>query len=291
MNRTQYNYNATGLTKDAIRQLAPSVFAESAHESRSARYTFIPTITILEALDREGFVPTQVIQSTSRQEGHENHTKHLIRFRSRNDLGYKPEVFEVALINSHDGSSGYQLMAALWRQVCSNGMMRGDFKDSIRVRHTGNIVTEVVTETLKIAETSGHMFDEIARMKATTLTDAERRLFAKYAMLARFDLDQEEENGVSGEVVSVSESPVPSTALTLYQPQDFLRIRRRDDAAPDVFTTLNVLQENVIKGGVSRRDARGKKHTTRQIKGIDQSVRLNKMLWAMAQEMMKLKNQ
>jgi hypothetical protein len=35
------------LTEDQMRAAAPSVFAESKHESRSERYTYIPTIEVL----------------------------------------------------------------------------------------------------------------------------------------------------------------------------------------------------------------------------------------------------
>jgi hypothetical protein len=44
-----------------------------------------------------------------------------------------------------------------------------------------------------------------------------------------------------------------------------------------------------MKGGVSRR-VRGKRHTSKAINGIDQNVKLNQMLWALAQEMKELKS-
>lgn len=38
------------LTDDQIRRVAPSIFADAPHESRSERYAYIPTATVLQEL-------------------------------------------------------------------------------------------------------------------------------------------------------------------------------------------------------------------------------------------------
>jgi hypothetical protein len=43
------NRQHEALTLDAVRQYAPSAFATQAHDSRSDRYTYIPTSTVIEA--------------------------------------------------------------------------------------------------------------------------------------------------------------------------------------------------------------------------------------------------
>lgn len=43
------------LTNDELARFVPSVFSEEKHESRSERYTYIPTITLLDKLRNEGF--------------------------------------------------------------------------------------------------------------------------------------------------------------------------------------------------------------------------------------------
>ena len=42
------------LSDDQIRTVAPSIFAEAPHESRSERYSYIPTAALLSELRREG---------------------------------------------------------------------------------------------------------------------------------------------------------------------------------------------------------------------------------------------
>ena len=44
------------LSDDQIRRVAPSIFADAPHESRSERYSYIPTATVLTELRKEGLV-------------------------------------------------------------------------------------------------------------------------------------------------------------------------------------------------------------------------------------------
>jgi hypothetical protein len=49
------------------------------------------------------------------------------------------------------------------------------------------------------------------------------------------------------------------------------------------------VQENLIKGGLRGRTAKGKNTTTRPA-GIDGDIKLNQALWKMAEEFAKLKS-
>jgi hypothetical protein len=48
------------LSDDQIRRVAPSIFADAPHESRSERYSYIPTAAVLTELRKEGFEPFMV---------------------------------------------------------------------------------------------------------------------------------------------------------------------------------------------------------------------------------------
>ena len=69
------------LNNEEIRAVAPSIFASEKHDSRSERYTYIPTIEVLEGLRREGFQPFMACQARCRDEGKREHTKHMLRLR------------------------------------------------------------------------------------------------------------------------------------------------------------------------------------------------------------------
>jgi hypothetical protein len=54
------------LTREELFRVVPSVFSEDKHESRSERYTYIPTISLLDSLQREGFQPFFACQTRVR---------------------------------------------------------------------------------------------------------------------------------------------------------------------------------------------------------------------------------
>jgi hypothetical protein len=68
-----------------------------------------------------------------------------------------------------------------------------------------------------------------------------------------------------------------------------LRPKRREDVSGDLWTTFNRVQEHLVKGGLRGRSATGRPTTTREVKGIDQGIKLNRALWILAEEMRKIK--
>jgi hypothetical protein len=69
-----------------------------------------------------------------------------------------------------------------------------------------------------------------------------------------------------------------------------LNIRRSADRSPDLWTTFNVLQEKLLKGGVEVDNKETKRsQRAREVKGVSENVRLNKAIWTLAEEMRKLK--
>ena len=76
------------------------------------------------------------------------------------------------------------------------------------------------------------------------------------------------------------------------KPDQIIRPMRQEDQRADLWTTFNVAQEHIIRGGMRgwRTNANGRpaRATTREVKGIDQNVALNRGLWVLAAEMQKL---
>lgn len=54
------------LTHEELMHHVPGIFGEEKHTSRSQNYTYIPTITVLESLQREGFQPFFACQTRVR---------------------------------------------------------------------------------------------------------------------------------------------------------------------------------------------------------------------------------
>ena len=71
------------------------------------------------------------------------------------------------------------------------------------------------------------------------------------------------------------------------EPETLLKARRDEDISLDLWTALNRVQENLIRGGVSdyRRDRRGRLRSVRALRGIDSKIGLNKGLWGLAEQL------
>jgi hypothetical protein len=107
-NTARFDGTARALSEDEMRAIAPSIFADTAHSSRSDRFMPIPTIDVVRGLQREGFMPVAVKQSGSRDADRRDFTKHMIRLRRLDDVAkYQTgdTIAEVVLKNANDGSA------------------------------------------------------------------------------------------------------------------------------------------------------------------------------------------
>ncbi|WP_186072314.1 DUF932 domain-containing protein [Burkholderia gladioli] len=170
MNRNAYFARSHApLTDDQIRAAAPSIFAEAKHESRSERYAYIPTIKIVESLRREGFQPFMASQTCGRDPDHHEHAKHMLRLRHATQFS-REDAPEIVLLNSHDGSSSYRMMAGYFRFVCANGLVSGRKEQEVRIRHTGDIVDDVVAGAYEVLDGFDLIREAKASMAAVKLT-------------------------------------------------------------------------------------------------------------------------
>lgn len=263
------------MSLDRIREIAPSIFAERKHDSRSDRYTYIPTSQIVEHLTKRDYGVFSVSQGGSRDEEKRGFTKHLVRFRP---LSQPVQVGgthnEIVLLNSHDGTSAYRLMAGIFRLVCSNGLIvsEGTIKD-IRIKHSGNILTDVAQGVDRLAGSLPALADRVQSMQSVDLSPLEREAFARAALTVKYGEDS---------------APV--------SPGQILITRRNEDRAPSLWNTLNTVQEGVIRGGQdyrleSERNGRPviQRRKTGPVNSVDGQTNLNRALWQLAEEMRRLK--
>jgi hypothetical protein len=260
------------LTDDALRTAAPAVFADAPHASRTDRYRFIPTIEVVNGLRDAGFLPVLATQAKPKDEDRQGHAKHMIRFR-RSDVSVVNvgDTFpELVLINSHDGSSGYQLSAGLFRLACSNGLIVADTQfGTVRVWHMGDQIKQVVSRSHDVLEGAVKAMEVSRQWGQRLLTSNEASAFASAAHHVRF----------------ADPRGLVDTPIT---PDQLLRPRRAGDTGNDLWTTFNRVQENVIRGGLQAwdvRDGKRRRVSTREVKGIDGNVNLNKALWILAERL------
>ncbi len=254
------------LSDNQIRGVAPSIFAEAPHESRSERYSYIPTAALLTELRREGFQPFMVCQTRVRQDDRRDYTKHMIRLRHASQVN-DAEANEIILLNSHDGTSSLQMLAGMFRFVCQNGLVCGDTVADVRVPHKGDIAGHVIGGAYDVLHGFGRAQESRDAMQAITLDNGEAEVFARAALALKYDEDK----------------PAPITESQILMP------RRHDDSRRDLWSVFNRTQENLIKGGLSARATNGRRQTTRPVQGIDNGIRLNRALWLLADGLRQLK--
>lgn len=259
------------ITDDQLMSIAPSIFAMDKHESRSDRYTYIPTIQVLNGLRKEGFLPFMAAQSRSRVEGKEDFTKHMLRLRRADQINGQ-DTNEIILLNSHDGTSSYQMLAGRFRFVCQNGMVCGDIVEDVRIPHRGEIVNNVVEAAYEILDEFDLVDNSVDQMKSTRLLLPEQAVFADAALSLKYE--------------DPKEAPIKA--------EQILRAQRWEDRSGDntnsLWGTFNRIQENLIRGGLHGRTTDGKRTTTREVRGIDSNIKLNKALWILADKMAELKS-
>lgn len=249
------------LTREELMQHVPSVFGEDKHNSRSEKYTYIPTITLLENLKREGFQPFFACQSRVRDQSRREHTKHMLRLRRAGQINGQ-KVPEIIILNSHDGASSFQLLPGIFRSVCTNSLVCGQSFGEIRVPHRGDVVGKVIEGAYEVLSVFDRVEEKRDAMQSVQLPPPAQQAFAKAALMYRF-----------------GEEHQPVTASQILTP------RRNEDRQDDLRSVFNRCQESLLKGGLPGHNAKGKRSHTRAVKGIDGDVKLNRALWVMAEEL------
>lgn len=247
------------VSAERLRELTPAVFATAPHEKMSARYAFVPTAEVVATMDRAGFCVVEARQSPSKTRAPAT-AAHALRFRQRKPQVYVGEVVpEILVLNSHDGSTSYHVRTALYRAACANGLIVGDGSFPVwKVPHRGSVAHEVLEAALALSARFGELGRIIEAMRHTMLAAARRLAFAADALALRYPAEP------AGVAVA---------------PADLLEPTRPEDEGCDLWATYNVVQEHLIRGGLTRRTPTNRIVRTKGIRAIREDVRLNVGLW------------
>ena len=248
------------LTDFQIMSVAPSVFAEGAHSSRKPTYTFVPTSNVLDRLRNEGFQPFEARQTRVRKEDKQLFTRHMLRLRHPDMIGSKESTPEIILLNSHDGSSSYQLLTGFFRGICDNGLVFGNVASDIRVHHRGNIGDNVIDGCIRVMDNLEQIQNRVSQYQSKILSLTDQTQFATRAMQFKW-----------GERVP-------------FDPSELLSARRHEDANSTLWSVFNTVQENLIRGGIAGKSASGRRTRSRAVTAIDSDIKINRSLWQLADE-------
>ena len=242
-----------------LEKVVPAAFAEEPANHVSDRYSFISSRDIISRLEDRGFVPVKAHQSTRVWD--QRHTTHMITFEDPKfghfDVGdVAPQII---LFNNHAAARRATLRAGLWRKVCSNGLVisAGQFQAEFSYIHKDGNAFNFDEEFMRVINQLEHITDDLHKWMNIKLNFVQQQDFASKAVLVKNQND-----------------PYWSKHFDAHE---FLARRRDDDRKDDLWTVFNVVQENIIKGGVQ-----GPNRITKPITQVTEVQRINEALWQLA---------
>ena len=243
--------------------LAPTLFTEEPHSDVSDKYHFIKTIDVIEEIKAHNWYPVSVKVSNVRDIEKNGFQQHCVRFRHFEDLlNPQDNAVELLLFNSHDRSKAFSISAGIFRFICANGLVLSDSVfETYKIKHLGERENDVANAVAKITVVKDKLINKINTLSNIKLSQLEKESFAKLSVPLRFE-----------EHLEINHT-------------DLLTPLRDEDYRDDLYTTLNVIQENLIRGNVGGINKEtGRRFKSKEIKSITTDTLVNKGIWDIAEK-------
>jgi hypothetical protein len=256
------------LTTEQLMDQAPALFTEKPHFDVSDKYHFIPTIDVINEIKANNWYPVSVSEASVRDEDKEGYQQHLVKFRHFDDLLHPQDnAVELLLFNSHDRSKSFTISAGIYRFICSNGLVIADSVfESYKIKHLGDRENDVATAVATITAIKPKLMEKINKLESIELTQLEKESFARSAIPLRFNKH-----------LQVNHT-------------DLLIPHREEDEDSSLYTVLNVIQENLLRGNISGfNKTTGRRFTSKEITSISKDVDVNQGLWDIAERIYSIK--
>lgn len=236
----------------------------------SGRYSQIPTSQIVSTIREAGWEFSSGTARLGRTPERRAHAAHVLRFTN----AALPEVngnrIEAVLLNSHDGSTAFELSFGVFRLACANGLViRTASAGSIRLIHSRLNLDNVFAAAQTLVATAPEVAQQIDAWSRLYLPAQSAEAMAHRMGRARW-----------GE--------------RFVQAPDLLQARRSADTGTDLWTLFNRTQEAVLRGGMdvtlrkpSEVEGEAEILSTRRataIRGAVKQMRLNQELFSIASE-------
>ncbi len=257
------------LSNQELMNQAQALFTEEPHFEVSEKYHFIPTIDVINEIKSHNWYPVNVQEASVRDLDKEGFQRHLVRFRHFDDLLNPSEnAVELLLFNSHDRTTAFSISVGIYRFVCANGLVIADSVfESYKIKHIGDRDNDVINAIINITSFKPKLEAKIHNFESITLSSTEKEAFAKSAIPLRFD-----------EHLNVDHN-------------DLLVPHRDEDQHNDLYTILNVIQENLLRGNISGQNKEtGRRFTSREITSIGKDMEVNQGLWNIAERIASIKD-
>jgi hypothetical protein len=229
---------------------------------KNSKYIFTPTTEIIDHMATLGFALTDAKQSGGNMPIRQEFGAHMVHFqhpdlyiKANGEMEARPQI---VLVNSHDGTKHLKMEMGIFRLVCSNGLMikstdLGGFKQ----RHTGVTLAGVKELIDQHVTALPGTIDTINRWSAREMSPKERFEFARQALQLRLGEERE---------------------MAEHEIRSILEPKREADRGASLWTTFNVVQEGLVRGGFMSGNRQA-----RAIANPWVDAAINQSLWSLAE--------
>lgn len=241
--------------RDQIHNTLPD---EADPETTSDKYSFINTKMVVDNMLDLGYEIYDFRRPNTRTAGG-IYGLHEIDFRLREHMkSPDAEAPRILFYNTYNGTRRAQFLAGMFRFACSNGLVLGETTHEEKFLHMNLSEEDFLAKLEDTVEAAQSGVDVLDDFKTITLDRSEYHEMASKALDLRF--------------------PDGQPRLDI-DPQVVLAPRRAEDTKTDLWTSWNVLQENLMKGGVPGFNDKGDVRLSRPVNEIQKASKLNRDLW------------
>ena len=208
---------------------------------------YIPTLDVITKLQHEGWQLKGVDEQRGRNRKILNNyvQMHHPDFAIKNSKGKDEAYTSITISNSCNGAKPLQMSLGMFRQVCTNGLVRFDqHAESENIKHIEINYRDLDRFIASVTNKTGKLLTEVNEMKHKGLSIEDMRKLATEAASLRYN-DLEDINI-----------------------DDLLIVNRVEDESNDLWTVFNRIQENL----------------THDVNNMNEDIRLNKQLFSLVNQ-------
>lgn len=267
-------------SKEQTKEIKTVLNQDSAHSSRSERYSLVKTSDLISMFESEGFRWNLVAEERSRKASYKGFGSHMIRLEAPElvsgdtliDNELKPVLY---LRNSYHGRTRLRLDLGFFRFACMNGLFIGQSLDSFSKKHIGISQDQIQSVFSDMKDAFKQAVPVLRALMDKEISREQQLNMAKVILAERMRLN---ENYIDG------------------QYEKLLTVQREEDVRNTVWNVMNRIQENIglnfnsrpiemsYTVNVKNKDGltQQKERKLRRISGISEIAHLNKVLFDLA---------
>ncbi len=255
------------ISAEKIKVLAPATFQKNSLDSLSEKYVSFNTETIIKDMKKLDWQVVDAKQNNVKDLSLKSFQYHMLTFENAN-IDFQKEKSnarpQVIITNSHNGKNTMRMWFGMIRFACLNNMVLADTMfNSFKIRHRGYTMGQLEEGLYSYIGNIPEMIDKMQMFQNLKMSQNDRKNFAKESLAIRY----------------------PDVEKATIEPIQLLGSRREEDQGMDLWTTYNIVQENLLKGGLTApmRTIKGNimNYTTKEIKRPENQLKLNVALWTL----------